>query len=84
MSPSEYQRGYQAAYREFLDVLKTSDRPHRCGGTCNACRVIRLFIDHAFERMGILMSDEDFDNFLDIMQRTQMGNPASPIFRPEE
>ena len=84
MPISEYQRGYHAAYQEFLDVLRTSDRPHGCGGTCNACKTIRLFIDHAFERMGILMSDEEFDTFLDIIQRTQMGNPASPIFRLEE
>lgn len=83
MSLSEYHRGYQAAYQEFLDVLRTSDRPHGCGGNCNACKTIRLFIDHAFARMCILMSDEDFETFWDILDRTQMGNPASPIFEPE-
>lgn len=84
MTPSEYQLGYHAAYREFFDVLDSSDRPHGCGGTCNACMVIRRFIKHGLERMTALMNDEDFNAFLDILQRTQMANPYSPIFEPEE
>ena len=84
MPASEYQRGYHAAYQEFFDVLDTSDRPHGCGGTCNACMVIRRFIKHGLERMTMLMNDKDFNAFLDILQRTQMANPDSPIFDLED
>ena len=83
MAVSEYQRGYHAAYQEFFDVLDGSDEPHWCGGKCNACKTIRRFVKHGFERMTLLMGDKDFNAFLDILQRTQMANPYSPIFEPE-
>ena len=84
MSQSEYQRGYRAAYEEFLDVLRTSDEPHGCGGTCNACLVIQAFIDHAFTRIEANMSDEDHQEFLNILERADIiGRPGTPYYEPD-
>ena len=84
MSHSEYQRGYRAAYQEFIDVLRTSDGSHGCGGKCNACQVIRAFIEHGFSRMEALMSNKDYEAFHGILERARLhSNPSSPLYEPD-
>lgn len=82
MSQSEYQRGCSAAYQEFIDVFRSSDEPHGCGGTCNACLVIQAFVDHAFTRIEACMSEEDHQEFLNILERANDLPSPRPTVAP--
>ena len=50
--------GYEAAYAEIYEAIKSEDHPRDYEGWCRACQVIRVVTQDLLLRLGRVMTDD--------------------------
>ena len=65
----EFRRGYEAAYMEIYQAVRSKEHPEVCGGLCRPCGVRRAVIEDTLLALGRLMSEEEFETMVNIIGR---------------
>ena len=72
MENEEFLRGYEAAYSEIFDVIKSGGHPEQCGGICRVCEVMRAVIEDTLINLGRVMSDDEFEAMAEIIAKVNV------------